>query len=367
MKTFKFSVLLRSFFIFVVIMSLISCNDTTENIIINNITDTSTADTPTAWAVGNQNSSGYGSVLFSDDSGISWAPKGEDSIALKGIDIMNLFVVDKNIVWIVGTNNTIARTTDAGETWCKIYSIPEVDAYFYDISIVDKTNIWVSGDNGVVYNSTDNGNSWIVHDTSAFHEGLVQGIVAININVIYAVGQHKDEIRGFITRTIDGGVNWNPVVLEDDYNSHEWIRVVATDENHVIVYGGKGYYSYTENGGEKWINSLLDSGAGVDGADINDMIMINDLTWWGALDLENIYLTKDQGSTWISQKSAGRGNMFLIGIDAYDINNALIVGRTAGWPLEGKIIHTSDGGTTWNAVKETDYLMQKISFTPKEN
>ncbi|MCX6234316.1 MAG: YCF48-related protein [Bacteroidetes bacterium] len=325
-------------------------------------------DTPTrknyAWAVGAQDSTTYGMILFSNDGGDTWTRQGGGSQALKGIDVEDVWALDENNVWAVCSENVILKTTDGGQTWTRVQAqdIPG-NPELMCISIVDKNNIWISGANGVVYNSTDGGYTWVLYDTSFFHKGLMQGICAVNSQMVYVAGgiNAKKDMIGFIAFTLDGGTTWDSIVLADNYNKHEWIDVTSSGADHIVVYGCKSHYAFTTDGGATWKNDSLITG-GVGGADINHLKMLDEQTWWGAFDLDGIYITKDGGTSWIQQQSAGPGNMFLVGIDNYDDQLALIVGQSAGWPPEGKIIKTSNGGNLWELKYHCNSPLYKISF-----
>ncbi|MFH1160762.1 MAG: photosystem II stability/assembly factor-like protein, partial [bacterium] len=212
----------------------------------------------------------------------------------------------------------------------------------------------------------DAGNTWTVFDTNFFHGGLMQGICAITSQIIYVVGQYgflKDNARGFIARTLDGGVTWDSITPDDDYNRNQWIGVAATDPQHVIVYGGKSHYTYTTNGGVIWNNdSVTGGGGGGAPPDINHLIMLDQQTWWGAFDLDNIFITVNNGSSWTKQNSDGPGNMFLVGIDAFSDQMALITGQSAGYPTAGKILKTTNGGDLWKMTYSCKSDLYKVRF-----
>lgn len=319
---------------------------------------------PVAWAVGYQDSTNHATVLFSPDSGNTWLRKGADSNPLQGINANNLYAIDSKNVWIVGSNKTIARTTDGGNTWEKVNS-PAVgtDVVFYCISIVNNTDIWISGggtNSGIVCRSIDEGASWTLMDTSLFQGFLMQGIHAINSQIIYTVGnQSAGPWGGRVARTLDGGISWDTISLNNN-KWVNWIDVTASDENHVTVYGGQCHYAYTTDGGGSWTTDSITIG-GVE--DINHLIMLDNLNWWGACDMDNIRRTTDGGLTWNSQQSAGPGNMHLMGIDAFNSQLALITGQSAGWPHGGKILQTKDGGNTWICRQTSDIYIVKVNFT----
>lgn len=327
------------------------------------------ANARVAWAVGTVDQNGFASVFRSDDGGTSWYRPDANATMLMGFDAENLYVADKEDVWVIGTDGTAVHTTDGGTTWEKHATFPDhnVSTDFYGISAVSPDEFWISGDNGAVYHTKDGAMHWEKMDPTFFHDGLVQGIKAIDELTIYAVGKPSDSDGGFVSRSLDGGRTWESITLPDNYNDNEWIGVKATDREHIVVYGGRGHYSTTTDGGESWTNGRIEASGGVDGADINDLVMIDSERWWNAMDLDNIFFTADGGHDWSEQNSSGAGNMFLLGIDAYDINHAIIVGETAGYPPAGKVLLTKDGGRSWTQQLLTDFAMQKVMFAHAMN
>lgn len=342
--------------VMVVIFIIISCNKNEDDPV-------PTERKKYAWVVGSEDSTGYGMILFSADGGENWVRQGEGSAALQGIGVGDIWAVDENNVWATASNNVILRTKNGGQTWERI---PAPEYYpnneLMSISIVNETNIWISGGNGIVYNSTDDGNTWAMFDTNFFHKGGMQGIWAISSEKIYVVGGigSSIDIRGFIGYTLDGGDTWDSVFPANDYNRHEWIGVTAF-ENTIVVYGAKSNYVVSTDGGTTWKNDSLPSAGGIGGADINDLIMLNSQTWWGALDQGHIYLTTDGGSNWIAQQT-NEGGSYLVGIDAYDSQLALVVGTLSGWPPYGPILKTSNGGTLWQTKHVYNSYLNNVSF-----
>lgn len=321
---------------------------------------------PVAWAVGYEDNTNHATVLFSADSGSTWIRQGAGSNALQGMDASNLYAIDSKDVWVVGSNRTIARTTDGGNSWEKVNSPPVgADVNFNCISIFNETDIWISGggtSSGIVCKSVDKGDSWTIMDTSLFQGFLMQGILAINSQVVYTVGSNSGASwNGRVARTLDGGNTWDTISL-DNNKWVDWIDVTASDENHVTVYGGQCHYAYTTDGGESWTTDSIPIG-GVE--DINHLIMLDNLNWWGACDMDNIRRTTDGGLTWSAQQSAGPGNMHLMGIDAYNDQLALITGQSAGWPQGGKILQTKDGGNTWICRHTADIYLVKVAFASR--
>jgi len=310
-----------------------------------------------AWVVGGPDTAGQGVILFTENGGTTWVRQGDPSL-LSHVSLTNVWSINKQNVWIIGTGKTILHTVNGGTTWPQVPapSVPAT-ADLYSISIVDQVNIWISGDRGTVYSSPDDGITWTVYDTAFFHNGLMQGIYAITPHTIYVAGQYVSTkgARGFLGVTNDGGATWDAIELPYNYNRNLWIGVNATGLYNVIVYGETGHYATSQDGGVTWeCDSIYPSG------DINDLIMLTPNLYWAACDYDEIYRTPDGGATWIRQTAPPPGNIFLTGIDAFDTQTALCLGGSASSNL-GKIVKTMNGGSTWTLNDTTNFLVSKVS------
>ena len=302
-----------------------------------------------AWVVGDVDGNGIAMLYFSDDSGDTWKRQGMD-ILPEGKDLVDVCAIDQYEVWAVGSDGLVIRTVNSGYNW-QVIEVSEVatDTFFSDISVF-QDRVWLSGDHGLIVFSDDSGDSWTVcelPETAA--EYIIQGIHAINEDLIYAVGNKPTPIPGIVLKSEDGGLTWEEVELPNDYNENEWIGVKATDENHIVIHGGKGHYAVTANGGKQWV-----TGGPLFPKDLNSLVMLNSSTYWAACDFDTIILTENSGISWEEQPSAGASNSFLLGIDALDRNTALIVGQSAGYPPYGKILRTKNAGESWEVVLSAD-------------
>ncbi len=322
-----------------------------------------------AWVTGAQDSTGYGMILFTPDAGETWVRQGQGSAALQGIDVSDIWAVDENNVWATGTGNTILRTTDGGQTWTQVQPPANLpDAGLSPIYIVNKSDIWIGGGcgtagNGMVYKSIDGGSTWTMLDTAFFHKNGIQGLWAINPEKVYAVGGHYmgGLARGFIGYTLDGGLTWDSISPANNFNKWEWIGVVAS-ENTTVIYGTKAHYMVSTDGGNTWINDSVPNTGGMDGADINDLIMLDSQTWWGAFDMGQIIITTDGGTTWTKQQTPGIGGTFAVGIDTWDGQLALAVPFADFSPARCPIIKTENGGALWEKKITINSQLWKVSF-----
>ena len=298
-----------------------------------------------AWVVGETDADGIAMLLFSGDSGATWVRQGRDVLP-EGKPLSDVLAVNSREVWVVGSEGLIMNTNDGGDIWTHVDVSEVADGVsFYTISIVDNI-IWIGGEVGTVIFSDDGGATW---ETSSLpedsHNYIIQGIFAVTHDIVYAVGNKSVPPAGIVLRTEDGGETWERIELPNEYNYHGWIGVKATDENHVVIFGGQGHYVVTANGGSQWV-----TGGPLFPHDINSLVMLDKSHYWAACDFDKIIITDDSGISWREQESAGPSNSFLLGIDALDKRNALIVGSSAGFPQFGKILRTSNGGTIWEGV-----------------
>jgi hypothetical protein len=47
---------------------------------------------------------------------------------------------------------------------------------------------------------------------------------------------------------VDGGIKWDSLLPEDNYNENEWIGVTSSG-NTILVYGGQSHYLFSMDAG----------------------------------------------------------------------------------------------------------------------
>ncbi len=314
------------------------------------------------WAVGDTDTNNYATIYFSTDGGQTWERQGEDQAALKGIGLNDVWAVDENTVWAVGTPARLIKTKNGGQDW-EVVSTPTLKNVieYVSISIINKSSVWICGSYGTIIHSGDAGQTWDKHDSEVLKNNYLQGINAITTNSIYVVGGPEDSDAGFIAFTTNGGHTWEELIPADNYNSNRWIGCSSYNDDDIIIYGGRSHYMLSNDGGATWKNDSVPNTGGTGGADINCLKMLNGQTWWGAFDYDYIGRTSNSGDSWTKQQSEGPGGMWLLGIDYFDNDIGVIVGESS-MSLNGKILNTIDGGNTWILSDTTDVHMIKVSF-----
>lgn len=319
-----------------------------------------------AWAVGSVDSTGYGSILFSPDGGLTWERQGLGLNSLQGIAVNDVWPVDEETVWAVGDQNKIFKTINSGQDWTAINPGGRPESDLKSICIHNNETIWISSSIGKIYKSDNMGTSWQIVEDDVLEDKYLQGIWAYDNGVVYTVGGEKisgRDMKGFIAYSNDEGDAWDSITPANNYNQWEWIGVKSFGEK-IVIYGEHAHYIASYDGGETWINDSVSNSQGMElRSDLNDLVMLDEDTWWAAFDLGLIYITEDAGATWTKQQEPSHASgSFLVGIDYYDKDLALIVGFASFYPPVSPIIRTENGGAVWDSVYTHDVPLWKVSF-----
>jgi photosystem II stability/assembly factor-like uncharacterized protein len=195
-------------------------------------------DPENGWAVGDG-----GTILRTSDGGGNWQAQ-ESPVPYF---LMDVWFGDAKTGWIVTERTTILHTTDGGENWSIQFS--DGDFILKALSFVDSKNGWAAGEFGYIYHTSDGGQTWEqqagMFDLSEETGEMVGGnflfdLVAINPQEAWVVG-----IDGYVARTADGGLNWQPV--QGTPRTHLF-GVYAGEEGRIIVAGDATLIETADNG-----------------------------------------------------------------------------------------------------------------------
>ncbi|MFC1475927.1 hypothetical protein ACFLQW_02895 [Candidatus Zixiibacteriota bacterium] len=171
---------------------------------------------------------------------------------------------------------------------------------FYDLAFVSRSNVWMAGGDGLIYHTLDGGESWTIDDR--FYTSL--GASAIIKTIFF-----PDSLHGWIcydwnaAHTADGGLTWQIISVG------LW-PLQALDSNTAFAYD----YLYTK-----------------------------------------IYRTVDGGATWqeiypgTHYSRAGAQVSFIDQTEGW-----AVVGWQTEYSTGGCLIHTRDGGATWDTLLSSD-------------
>lgn len=298
------------------------------------------------WAVG-VSVDGYGTIIHSKDGGVTWTRQG-DALSVPDVNLVTVRAVDSLNVWAVGSNSdgygTILKTTNGGKTWIRLggpQDIPDVEINC--ISVLNKSNAWVVGGNNTILFTDDGGNSWTSKSDPIYDQQTLSAIVAVDANNIWICGDTGTG-EGLILHSTDGGDSWTSEGDSTLLYQRGLISISAVNQNNAWTVGSKSTVLSTSDGGNTWEEKSPQSG-GL--SDCNGVCALDENIAWIVLDYGSIYLTKDNGQTWSHQVSNASG-YYLLRICALDENTAWIAGTAQNIPFNGIILHTTDGGQTWN-------------------
>jgi photosystem II stability/assembly factor-like uncharacterized protein len=121
-----------------------------------------------------------------------------------------LSVAHDGTVWAGGTEGTVMRSTDAGDTW-QTDTVPGAASFdFRGVAAIDARTAFLvvsASDTARIYHTTDAGATWTLQYRLEQHGAFLDGIGCWSAQRCVAAG---DPVNGhfFILTTADGGAHW---------------------------------------------------------------------------------------------------------------------------------------------------------------
>jgi len=222
------------------------------------------------------------------------------------------------------------------------------------VSFCDDDNGWAVGQYGTILHTTDRGKAW-EYQKSGTNINLV-GVFAVNPETAWAVGY-----AGTAVHTSDGGKTWNAVKTWTKY-LYNGVHFVSPEEGWIV--GEFEVILHTLDGGKTWKKAhggepepidfdalakgeIVDADYGMEEEvyTLNSVYFLNKDLGWAAGEYGTIIHTSDGGATWEKQKPGTDHS--LMDIEFVTPEFGLAVG------LDSTILKTKDGGTTWMKEKPT--------------
>ena len=324
------------------------------------------SETATGWVVGDL-SDCYGTILYTTDGGDTWERQGSIG-EIPNVDLGGVSAVDSNTAWVVGGNEScgvILYTTDGGNTWTRQGEGEIPDAELSGVSAVDRNTAWAVG-YGTILHTTDGGNTWVQQGGDTIPDVILQGVFAVDTETAWVTGLPFD---GYATifHTTDGGNTWTRQGSAAEFPDGHFLGVSAADSNNAWAVGGHtlgmtfpSFVFHTTDGGNTWVNQAPNDTAM---GDANDVFAVDNNTAWMVQDHGNLFYTENGGENWTKQES-NSPIWYLVGVSAIDADTAWVTGFGEG-TAGGKILHTTDGGDTWEPqTPPVNPNFWKVSFAP---
>ncbi len=220
-------------------------------------------------------------------------------------DLYAVKFVNPNTAYVVGENQTIAKSSNGGENW--IIQNSGTIGDLLSVDFLNESTGFAGGQtgsgSGVIYKTTNGGNNWL---SIIIDSVMIMSIHFINSNTGYAGG-------------------WGPIY---DNNLNKKIPDRRALQNSLLY--------FTTNAGNNW--SRIDIS---NVYEVSDLSFINANTGWGAgwsMGGERLIKTSNGGNNWSLIWTGG----------IYDIFSIYFVNANSGWITGDRIIlKTTNGGNNW--------------------
>ncbi len=267
--------------------------------------------------------------------------------------LTSIFFADSLTGFAVGTSGTILKTNNAGRFWSQPDTVTSNN--LNSVYFINSQTGYVAGDSGTILKTIDSGEHWLAQNSNTLNN--LTGVFFTSETNGIAIGE-----KGTIIKTNDGGTTWVWHGMSSDINLS---KIFLTDSQTGFVIGSKsyGYTIYkTIDGGLNWNGLVVVSSSTGYFYSLN--FPTHDTGYIGGIE-GNIFKTTDGGGTWVAQ-SCGVSE-FIESLSFVDANTGY---GTGGANLTlGFVIKTVDGGKTWTRTTPNDVFNQQelrdIFFTNK--
>ena len=255
-----------------------------------------------------------------------------------GAPLYNIYFVDENVGFITGGRATILKTEDGGKTWARKTAMSDTPgrdgrpgrlrANLMGIQMISETTGFIAGSENTILKTTDGGETWIGSSERARvgeTRNNLEGIWFVSPTTGWLIGSF-----GTLMRTTDGGETWekrNLASVDDNLFGIHFL-----DENTGWICGQGGLILHTTDGGETWNQQKTESYD-----DLHDIIFVDAMVGWTVGGYNTILHTTDGGKTWNKPAASVGGIDSFKGVHATDSNNCWTVndgGVVAGYKAE---------------------------------
>jgi photosystem II stability/assembly factor-like uncharacterized protein len=241
-----------------------------------------TTDGGSTWITLNSNTTdNLGKIKFVD-SNTGWVQNEDNTYNLKTTDAGKTWVKQSTTIiprykyfsfldtqngFAVGAKNTVAQTTNGGESWSLLKTPLDTLGYLNDLHFIDTQNGWIVGSAGTVIKTKDGGKSWTSINLGAEYKTQSLRIVKfLNATTGWIV-----TTTGSILRTSDGGTTWN-LLPTNNMSSPKGLYIV--DANTLFYSNMYSQLYKSVDGGISWVS--VDYNANT----ISDLFVYNPQAIW---------------------------------------------------------------------------------------
>ena len=320
---------------------------------------------------------GDATVLSTIDGGVTWSDITPS--AGLGDGLWDLKFVDAAHGWLTTSDGSLLRTTDAGATWTRKGIAAAADEVSCDF--VDPNHGWAVADGGRLWKTANGGSSWVRQPSSLDSSSTANQVDFWDARHgwVWGYSSHYDE--SFVLHTSDGGAHWKrcaDVWWADDLQatgpSSAWLMSTGFS-----LWLEPSVLEHTTDAGRHWTSSTLYTPAsptalavrGDNVCAVGDGIIVSDdaggswlpassgqAYWFSdlvavaaddlwAVDYNGAVLHSTDGVRWKEQDVPQRWSGSLSTVCFPDADNGWVAGSADAYGEQGSILHTADGGATW--------------------
>lgn len=207
-----------------------------------------------------------GHILVSDDQGERWRQIRIPSEAL----LTKIYFTSDKVGWAIGHEQTILKTTNAGETWELQHSSDNLDQpALFDAWFSDEQNGIVVGAYGLYLKTNDGGKNW----QEVYQQNLEDEEIGFphfysltfdnKTNNLLMAGE-----LGFLAKSMDKGETWQKLTSPYDGS---FFNIAFLPDGGVLLMGLRGHLFRSSDVGESW--QEIDSGT-ISG--LQESVVLND-------------------------------------------------------------------------------------------
>lgn len=267
--------------------------------------------------------------------------------------------------WLLTLDGEILFSADGGQTWREMANLKTEN--IFGITFVDEQTGWAANDSGKLWQTTDGGATWQAISSIDIDQSDFVGVhqlIANDKQNVYLVGSNT-----FISRTTDGGRNWDNILLPEVYTDRGWRGCFISPQTGWLT-NSSGLMLRTRDAGNTW-----DSAQVVE----NDRLILTfideKMGWAVSFDRLKVFRTTDGGKKWelLTLLDGEKEGLAILSLHFVDEDEGWAVGKDSFDPTshdpKGVVLHTTDGGKNWDRVvlKEDEWMYSKVWFSDKQH
>ncbi len=281
---------------------------------------------------------------------------------LEDADLREVFFLDADVGWAVGSRGLILHTEDGGRHWQPQRS--PVTARLNCIFFVDNQTGWAAGglvhpythySSGVVLRTQDGGRTWT--EVNGLTLPALKQVQFQDARFGWAIGNRSSMYPTGIFRTEDGGRSWTPLPAGI---SGSWLTGDFRDQRRGVVAGYNGQLAVIAAPNVK-PSQTPELGP----RPLRRISMVNEAFGWLIGDGGLVLQTHDGGLTW--QMPPGR---LPDGVNRFFDFRALAASGNSVWIAGAPgscILHSPDGGASWQLQRTQQNLpIRSMTFIDPE-